>query len=165
MALAYLDIETSFDQRITIVGVWRDGSGQQTIGGPGEGLIQLVGPAVTAEAVLGALDDVEVLHTYNGHRFDLPVIKEQLGLDLRRRFRCRDLMHDCWKRKLFGGFKGVERQLGISRTTEGVDGWQAMQLWAKYLEQDDADALNLLLAYNREDCENLAKVREILDRI
>lgn len=163
MAMAYLDIETSFDQRITIVGIWRDGSGQQTLAGPGEGMIQLVGPRVTADAIVAALTDVDVLHTYNGHRFDLPVIKGELGLDLRRRFACRDLMHDCWRHKLKGGFKGVERQLGITRETAGVDGWQAMQLWAKYLEHDDQDALDLLLAYNREDCVNLAKVREILD--
>ena len=160
---AYLDIETSFDQRITIVGIWRDNSGQQLLGSPGEQMIQLVGPQVTSDAIMAALDGVEVLHTYNGHRFDLPVIKGALGLDLRRAFTCRDLMHDCWRKKLFGGFKGVERQLGISRETAGVDGWQAMQLWAKYLDHDDQDALKLLLAYNREDCVNLEKVREFLD--
>lgn len=162
---AYLDIETSFDHRITIVGIWLDASGQQLLGSEGTRMVQLVGPKITSDAILEALDGVTMLHTYNGHRFDLPVIKGELGLDLRRKFPCRDLMHDCWKRKLFGGFKGVERHLGITRTTEGVDGWMAMQLWSKYLDHDDTDALNLLLAYNREDCVNLEKVREILDAL
>jgi len=72
-------------------------------------------------------------------------------------------MHDCWRRKLFGGFKGVEKQLGISRTTEGVDGLAAMKLWDTYVELDDTEALNLLLLYNREDVENLAVLRQRLD--
>ena len=41
-------------------------------------------------------------------------------------------MYDCRKRKLVGGLKGVERTLGIHRDTEGVNGLQAMRLWAAY---------------------------------
>ncbi len=153
MVRAYLDIETAFDERLTIVGIYRED----------RGLLQLVGRQITTEAILEFLSGVTQLHTYNGHRFDLPVIKQILGLDLRACFPCRDLMHDCWRLKLFGGFKEVEKQLGIGRTTEGMDGLAAMELWKQYLERDDDEALKLLLLYNREDVENLAVLRERLD--
>jgi uncharacterized protein YprB with RNaseH-like and TPR domain len=151
---AYLDIETAFDGRITIIGILRDG----------RELVQLVGKDATPEAVLAYLEGCSCLHTYNGHRFDLPVIKSRIGLDLRARFNCRDLMLDCWRHGLYGGFKGVEKKLGIARSTTGVDGMMAMQLWAKYTDSFDRESLDLLLRYNREDVENLAVLREILDR-
>jgi len=154
-SMAYLDIETSYQQRITIVGIYRED----------KGTLQLVGRDVTSEAILAFLEGASLLLTYNGHRFDLPVIKDALGLDLRTLFPCRDLMHDCWRRKLKGGLKKVEKQLGIGRATEGVDGRMAMQLWAKYIEDDDEDALKLLLHYNREDIENLAVLRRILENL
>jgi len=151
---AYLDIETARDGRITMIGILRDG----------RDLVQFVGRDATADAVLEYLEGIACLHTYNGHRFDLPVIKSRIGLDLRARFNCRDLMLDCWRHGLYGGFKGVEKKLGIARSTEGVDGMMAMQLWAKYTETDDREALDLLLRYNREDVENLAVLREILGK-
>jgi len=150
---AYLDIETAYDQTLTIVGIMRED----------RELIQLVGTKTTSEAILEYLGGAGVLHTYNGHSFDLPRIKAELGLDLRRRFSCRDLMHDCWKRKWFGGFKKVEERVGIARQSKGIDGWAAMELWNRWLSEDNEDALKTLLLYNREDVENLARLREILD--
>lgn len=117
-------------------------------------MTQLVGPDVRREALLALLTDVERLYTYNGTGFDLPVIEKSLGVSLGKLLPHRDLMYDCWKRKLKGGLKGVERTLGIHRDTEGVDGLQAMKLWAAY-ETGDAEALDLLLRYNKEDCVNL----------
>lgn len=151
--MAYLDIETSYEQRITIIGIHRED----------RGTLQLVGRDVAPDAILGFLEGTSLLLTYNGHRFDLPVIKDALGLDLRALFPCRDLMHDCWRRNLYGGLKKVEKQLGIGRATEGVDGRMAMRLWAQYVENDDQEALNLLLRYNREDIENLPILRRTLD--
>jgi hypothetical protein len=153
MSDAYLDIETSFERRITVVGLYRKD----------RGLKQLVGNRITPEAITDFLDGTTCLLTYNGHRFDLPVIKDALGLDLRALFPCRDLMQDCWRRNLFGGFKAVEKKLGIARKTEGVDGMMAMRLWAKYVDADDGESLDLLLLYNREDVENLAALQKILD--
>ena len=150
---AYLDIETAYDQSLTVVGIMREDAG----------MFQLHGRNITAAAITGFLDGIGVLHTYNGHSFDLPRIKNELGLDLRKRHACRDLMRDCWRKKLMGGFKAVERQLGIARATDGVDGMMAMALWERWLEADDAEALKLLLHYNREDVENLALVRAKLD--
>jgi uncharacterized protein YprB with RNaseH-like and TPR domain len=141
---AFLDIETSWERTITIIGIYRSG----------EGTTQLVAPRIDRTRLLEALEGITHLFTYNGTGFDLPVIERWLGISLAKKITHRDLMYDCWKRKLKGGLKGVERTLGIHRDTEGVDGLQAMKLWAAY-ERGDGDALELLLRYNKEDCENL----------
>ena len=93
--------------------------------------------------------------TYNGNRFDLPVIRRKLGLTLGQHFRSHDLMYDCWARNLYGGLKKVEQQLGIARSTVGIDGMEAMRLWERYVRRHDDDALSTLLLYNREDVLNL----------
>lgn len=100
---AYLDIETSYDGALTVVGLWR----------PHGGLSQWVSPDIDSAELLETLSGAQALYTYNGHRFDLPVIHRRLGLNLKRLFASRDLMYDCWRRGLYGGLKAVERQLGI----------------------------------------------------
>ncbi len=144
MSRAFLDIETSWQKTITVIGIYR--SGDRTI--------QLVAPEISKAKLLEALEGVEQLFTYNGKAFDLRVIEAHLGVNLAERFTHRDLMFDCWKKKLKGGLKGVERTLGIHRDTEGVDGYQALKMWDAWQAGDTA-ALELLLRYNREDCENL----------
>lgn len=104
--------------------------------------------------MIDLLEGVEQIYTYNGACFDLPVIRGHLGIDLADAFPHRDLMRDCWAHGLKGGLKAVERQLGIHRDTEGIDGWMAMKLWEAH-RGGDAEALDLLLRYNREDVENL----------
>ncbi|MEK6661091.1 MAG: ribonuclease H-like domain-containing protein, partial [candidate division NC10 bacterium] len=77
------------------------------------------------------------------------------GLDLAKEFRSHDLMYDCWRHGLFGGLKRVEEQLGITRRSKGIDGWDAMRLWSRYEDGGDREALEILLAYNRDDVLNL----------
>jgi uncharacterized protein YprB with RNaseH-like and TPR domain len=144
---AYLDIETDRQRRITVVGVFR----------PDRGPFQWVAPGLDVKELRDYLQGIEVLFTYNGARFDLPVIHEQLGVDLAREFRHQDLMYDCWSRRLFGGLKKVEHILGIHRDTEGIDGLAALSLWDRYV-QGDNEALEVLLRYNREDVENLERL-------
>ena len=143
---AYLDIETAFEGGITIIGIY----------GEDRGLIQLVGGDVTDLALVRALEGVETLCTYNGDRFDLPVIRDRLGVDLTQICRSHDLMRDCRRFGLKGGLKRVEAQIGVVRQTQGVDGRAAMRLWASYLNDGDEEALRTLLLYNREDVVNLA---------
>lgn len=150
---AYLDIETSFDGGITIIGIY----------GADRGLIQLVGGDVTDVGLVRALEGVDTLCTYNGDRFDLPVIRQRLGVDLRQVCRSHDLMRDCHRVGMKGGLKRVEAQIGIVRQSQGVDGWAAMRLWASYLNDGDADALQILLLYNREDVVNLALLDTFLE--
>jgi uncharacterized protein YprB with RNaseH-like and TPR domain len=105
---------------------------------------------------------VDVIYTYNGSRFDLPFINALLDVDLARYFRHHDLMLDCWKNKLYGGFKAVEIQLGIARQLRGIDGAEAVRLWWKYQDEQEQEALDTLLQYNKEDVMNLKTLRGIL---
>jgi len=56
----------------------------------------------------------------------------------------------------------VERQLGIPRRLTEVDGYQAVRLWWRYVNDYDEDALSTLLEYNREDVVNLKTLKEKL---
>jgi uncharacterized protein YprB with RNaseH-like and TPR domain len=71
-------------------------------------------------------------------------------------------MYDCWKRNLYGGFKAVEKELGIKRRLTEVNGYEAIRLWWRYIESFDLDALNTLLEYNKEDVLNLKILKEKL---
>ncbi|MFA5055597.1 MAG: ribonuclease H-like domain-containing protein [Dehalococcoidia bacterium] len=156
---AYLDIETTGLSRyiddVTVIGVYLVNECE-------ERLIQLVGDAVSEENLLNALKDVETVYTYNGSRFDLPFIDSRVGVDISASYQHHDLMYDCWRRKLFGGLKAVEQQLGIGRELRGVDGFQAVILWWRYVNDNDMDALRTLLKYNEEDVKNLKVLRERL---
>jgi uncharacterized protein YprB with RNaseH-like and TPR domain len=125
-------------------------------------VVQLVGRDIKARALLEALNGVDIIYTYNGQRFDLPFIHSRLGINLAKMFEHQDLMFDCWRNNLYGGFKGVERQLGISRELPDVNGLEAVRLWWKYLDYFDLEALEKLLAYNREDVVNLKVLRDRL---
>jgi len=149
---AYLDIETSFTGRITVVGIYL----------PGMEIVQLVGDEITHESLMDALSPASAIVTYNGNRFDLPVIKRRVGLDLRSRFTSCDLMYECWRRGLYGGLKGVENQLGISRETKGITGRDAPVLWERYVRKGDPEAQEILLQYNRDDVMNLAILERLL---
>ena len=108
-------------------------------------------------------DDLEDrLRICNGSRFDLPVIKRKLGLDLREQFESHDLMLLCWKRNLYGGLKKVEKVLGIRRRLPDMDGQEAMHLWYRYQKYGDRFSLERLLEYNREDVMNLIPLHKKL---
>lgn len=141
---AYLDIETSYSGEITIIGIFR----------PPEDLIQLISPDITRDSLLHALDGVSEIVTYWGHRFDLPVIERQLGIDLRCVFVTTDLADHCHRHGLYGGLKNVERVLGIPRSTAGMNGEDAMLLWEAW-RRGSRSALRILLRYNEEDVVNL----------
>ena len=156
---AYLDIETTgltySASEITVIGIY-------LCRGDEAEFVQFVGGDISAAAVMEALDGIEIIYTYNGSRFDLPFIHSQLGIDLAARFRHRDLMYDCWGKKLYGGLKGVERQVGITRQHPEMNGFEAVKLWWKYVDSFDLDALNKLLEYNKEDVINLKTLRDML---
>jgi uncharacterized protein len=149
---AYLDIETSFTGKITVVGIYL----------PDREIIQLIGDEITHTSLTDALSSAGAIVTYNGNRFDFPVIKRRVGLDLRAHFLSCDLMYDCWRQGFYGGLKGVEHQLGISRQTKGVTGGDAPVLWERYVRKGDREALELLLRYNRDDVMNLVVLERLL---
>lgn len=158
---AYLDIETtglcSFYDEITVIGIYLANN-------YGNELVQLVGDDVSRANLLRTLRCVDTIYTYNGSRFDFPFINLRLGVNLREHFHHRDLMHDCWKNDLYGGFKSVERQLGIPRRLQGMAGAEAAMLWWRYQAHRDRKALELLLEYNKEDVVNLMALKGKLER-
>lgn len=155
----YLDIETTGLSRsycdLTVVGVAMVRGGQQWFG-------QLFGDQISAEGVLGLLEGVDEMYTYNGSRFDLPFIQQRLGLDLRRQYAHTDLMYKCWLKDLKGGLKVVEARLGIERRLQDMNGFMAVRLWWEYVNNNDTQALETLLEYNREDVVNLHLLRQKL---
>jgi uncharacterized protein YprB with RNaseH-like and TPR domain len=159
---AYLDIETTglslTSNDITVIGIYLHN-------GEEDQLIQLYGDNVNTQNLLNVLDGVHTIYTYNGSRFDIPFIHGFLGVNLEEEYRHIDLMYDCWRHNLKGGFKVVEKILGISRETEGVCGYDAIILWDRYESSNDMDALSLLLKYNMEDVVNLKTLREKLEQL
>src|SRR3990172_8819901 len=156
-AEAFLDIETTglspSGCDITVIGI-HICRGQDT------DFVQLVGREITPDGIREATEDVGVLYTYNGLRFDLPFIHCKTGVNLEVDCRHHDLMFDCWRNGLYGGLKGVEKRLGIARQLPDMNGLEAVKLWFKYVENFDLDALNKLLAYNKEDVVNLKTLRD-----
>jgi uncharacterized protein len=156
---AYLDIETTgfhpVLNEITVVGIYLTNNSE-------ERFIQLVGNKISGEAILEALEGVKELYTYNGHRFDLPFIRSRHGVNLESQFEHCDLMHHCWRNKLYGGLKGVERCLGIERRNKEMNGYEAVRLWWRYINDYDKAALKILLDYNKEDVVNLKVLRDRL---
>ena len=161
MIRAYLDIETDGLSAeggcITVIGVALQDPARAEME-----VVQLVGHDADAVNLNDALSGVGLLYTYNGSRFDLPFIRTVLGVDLAAKGNHRDLMYSCWKCGLYGGLKAVEKQLGIARATEGVNGFEAVRLWNRYVYSGDLEALDLLMRYNAEDVLNLAVLRHKL---
>ncbi len=156
---AYLDIETTglsaFFDYITVIGILRCDNGKDEF-------VQLVGKDVTRGNLITALRNVKNIYTYNGARFDLRFISNALGIDLSAHYSHRDLMYDCWECNLYGGFKAVERQLGINRRLVGINGYEAVKLWWSYAKGGNQRALATLLEYNKEDVVNLKVLKEKL---
>ena len=144
----FLDVETDWVRRLTVVGFFSEGTG----------LVQLVGPEITPGAVRAALPAAGTLYTYNGHSFDLACLRKQLGLDLRACFASVDLRWVCQRQGLRGGQKAVERRLGHSRLLLDLEGRDAPVLWARF-ERGDRAALATLLRYNGEDLRGLRFIR------
>lgn len=143
--IGYLDIETSFRGVVTVVGLLRTD----------RGIVQLVGDAITADALAEAFRGLDTMCTFNGESFDLPVLRRSFGLALLERYRSLDLSVDCRRTGLRGGLKKIEATLQIPRRSNGINGVDAMVLWDRWTA-GDRDALRTLLAYNRDDVVNLA---------
>ena len=156
---AYLDIETTglspAKNELTVIGIYKENGSEDEV-------IQLVGDEISRSKLVDALENTSMLYTYNGSRFDLPFINTKLGIDLVEHCTHEDLMYACWKQKLKGGLKSVERQLGIARELTDINGLMAIQLWYEYVDQGNENSLAKLLKYNEEDVVNLRTLRERL---
>ncbi len=156
---AYVDIETTglnrYKYDLTVVGICLEQGRSRKV-------IQLYDSTLTRRNLLDAVKGADTLYTFNGERFDIPFIEHHLGLNLARRLEHCDLMYHCWNRGLWGGQKSVEYQLGISRKSAGLDGFDAVRLWWEHRDNGNRRALSRLLQYNAEDVTNLAHIRRKL---
>src|SRR5208337_1403149 len=101
-----------------------------------------------------------LLVSFNGSQFDVPFLRthfpqarlDQSHIDLR--FVLGSLGYK-------GGLKVVEGQLGLHRdpAIQGVDGFEAVRLWHRYL-RGDRKALESLILYNLTDVANLVELAE-----
>lgn len=156
---AYLDIETTglskYRAELTVIGI-------AVVQGGKVKFTQLIEDNLTDVKLLRALRGADEIYTYNGSRFDLPFIRQKLGLDLKSQFKLTDLMYDCWKHNLKGGLKVVETLLGIERKLKDIDGRKAVLLWWDYINNSNRTALKTILEYNKEDVLNLRILRRKL---
>ncbi|MEN8142809.1 MAG: ribonuclease H-like domain-containing protein [Thermodesulfobacteriota bacterium] len=99
----------------------------------------------------------DVLVSYNGKTFDVPVINRYFNIQLSQAHI--DLRYVLNNLGIKGGLKGCERQLGLDRgDLDGVDGYMAVILWNHYRQTGDRNALETLLAYNIMDTINLEQL-------
>ncbi|MFH1642447.1 MAG: ribonuclease H-like domain-containing protein [Nanoarchaeota archaeon] len=140
--IAFLDIETTgLDKSrddITVIGVY-DGESVKTF--------------VKGEDFLSFpeyISSFPMIVTFNGACFDLPFISSKFGINFNQLHL--DLRFAFSRLGYKGGLKRIEKAFGLQRSdeTDGMDGFEAVRLWYKYLNGDDS-ALALLKKYNTED--------------
>ena len=158
---AFLDIETTglspATSKITLVGILRDGAY----------IVLVNGENLDTQNLLEALHEVDTVYTFNGKRFDIPFIRERMGIDVVEALGLKhvDVMYGCHRFGLKGGQKAVEKSFGLCRDTEGMDGRKAAILGKRWLMCRDNETLDLLVRYNEEDVRNLSRIKNILDNL
>ncbi|MDO8625390.1 MAG: ribonuclease H-like domain-containing protein [Candidatus Diapherotrites archaeon] len=151
----YLDIETTglsaTDNSLTVLGALR-----------GDTFHQLVqGETLSRQKTHELFEDITEVVSFNGIRFDVPFLCKTFPT-LQVPSLHKDLMYLGWQIGLKGGLKSVECQLGLTRECDVKNGYEAVILWQKHLK-GSRDALQRLLAYNREDVLNLPVLEEKLE--
>ena len=140
-----LDIETTggAENEITVIGAFDGREYRAFVAGR------------DLDQALRWMDRYPLWITYNGANFDLPAIRAHFRREPTNAFHS-DLLWPLRRLGLRGGLKNIERALDIRRPPEvqGLSGWDAVRLWAEH-RRGSAEALDLLIRYNREDTVNL----------
>lgn len=151
--VAFLDVETTglgSRDELTLIGLWQAGRMLSFV--RGRNLCEF----------LGIWRSIDVLITFNGTRFDLPMLARTFDLT------CLpphiDLMHEARVYGYTGGLKSIERSLGIRRlANEEGDGEMAVRLWRSHADEGNNSSLMRLLQYNARDVRSLVALsRKIL---
>lgn len=147
----FFDIETTgLDKRSSVVTT-------VTLHQNGRTRTLVRGDDLTDYSLRAAFEDAGLLVTFNGARFDIPFLEYNFDVELSHPHL--DLMPTCRKLGLSGGLSAIEAQFGIDRALPDVDGREAVRLWHEH-ERGVDGALDRLIAYNREDTENMVPVAE-----
>ena len=144
----FLDIETDSQGKIIVAGISNYYETRHFVRG-----INL-----EKEILEKVLAQFKLLITFNGSSFDLPKLKKQLQVDIRLPHL--DLKPLCVNLGLKGGLKEVEKRLHLQRP-DHLQG-NPVELWKAFHASGDREYLELLLAYNQEDCENLRGVMNVV---
>jgi len=152
----YLDIETAHEApeagEITVIGLY-DGKRVQTF----------VNGVNLADFEV-AVAEYDLVITFNGGPFDLPVIRHAFpGITLPPAHI--DLRFVLKRLGYSGGLKRIEKATGLVRDDgiDGLDGWDAVRLWWDHCN-GDSSALERLVAYNTADIVNLEPLMEMAYR-
>jgi len=148
----FFDIETTgLDKqrnKVTTVSVYRNGESKTLVRGQN----------LTAENLRKEFHESSVIVSFNGKMFDRPFLEHNFDVQIQNPHI--DLMHTAKRINLSGGLKKIEKELGINRELEDVDGREAVRLWKRYEKNGDQEALDKLIKYNQYDAENLQKLLE-----
>lgn len=149
----YLDIETTGtgrDADVTVVGL-KGPLGEEAL---------VRGRDLSHDAVARRLEEASMLVTFYGSAFDLPFLA-------RAGYEVPDVPHLdlCFALRragYSGGLKSIETQLGLARDDDlqGLDGYDAVRLWARWVRDRDEAALDRLVRYNIADIANLEVLAE-----
>jgi uncharacterized protein YprB with RNaseH-like and TPR domain len=151
---AFLDIETTGLSpeygHITMVGVL-DSQGYKSYV-YGENL----------EDMREALEQYDLIVTFNGTSFDLPYVEYHFG-QIFRHVAHLDLRFPLKRIGYSGGLKSIETQVGVGRPSalNGLDGYDAVLLWRMW-SRGDAAARDTLIRYNAEDVASLPALAELV---
>lgn len=155
-ATAYLDIETNGTHQglstLTVIGIFDGKAYHSFVQGENLGNFR------------DAISRYSVIVTFFGTGFDLPVIQRELGV---RFDQIHVDLHPMLKRLGYrGGLKKLEGLVDYRRDprTVGMVGYDAVKLWQRYQRRYDAEALDLLLAYNEDDVRSLLPLAEFAYR-
>ncbi|MFB6208128.1 MAG: ribonuclease H-like domain-containing protein [Candidatus Nanohaloarchaea archaeon] len=152
----FFDIETTGlspeKNRVTTVSFHRDGESKTLVRGED----------LTRENLERELHKSGMLVSFNGKRFDQPFLEKNLGVNIELPHV--DLMYLFKRLGYTGGLKSIEKQLGVDRELEDVDGREAVRLWKQYERNNDESALDKLVRYNQYDARNLQELMEMVHR-
>ena len=152
----FLDIETNGypigEGEITMVGLYGN-----------NGMTTLVRHQnLTLDRLEDELSNYDLIVTFFGSGFDLPYLRASYPLlDLSHAHF--DLCFAARRLGLRGGLKHIEAEVGLARSADlqGLDGWDAVNLWHAW-QAGDERAGETLRKYNEADVRNLEPLAEHL---
>uniref|UniRef100_A0A7V4JP55 YprB ribonuclease H-like domain-containing protein n=1 Tax=Thermodesulfobacterium geofontis TaxID=1295609 RepID=A0A7V4JP55_9BACT len=151
--LLFVDIETEGlskeKNNITLIGIYKENKYYPFI------------KDLNLEKALKFLSSTPIWITFGGENFDIPFIKKTFPY-LRTPLVHIDLFFLTKEVGLRGGLKKIEKMLGIVRKTEGLNGYDAVKLWKKWVEEKDKNSLRKLILYNKEDVVNIKKIMDYI---
>lgn len=149
--ILFVDIETEGLSKekndITLIGIYKEGRYYPFI------------KNLNLDKALKFLAYTPIWITFGGENFDVPFIKKTFP-QLKTPLIHIDLFFLAKEVGLRGGLKKIEKTLGIVRETEGLNGYDAVKLWRKWVEEKDKNALKKLIIYNKEDVVNLKRIMD-----